>query len=78
MTELEHIADTHCRRLVELLTCTTIVEVGLTEAGKTGLVGPSTKVFEFCTVEDGGSKLDTQLFSGTSQYGLEYLTDVHT
>ena len=78
VTELKHVADTHCRRLVETVTGTTIVEICLTETWNTRLVCPCAEVIKLGTVKDWSSELDTEFLTCTAEYGLENLTDVHT
>ena len=78
VTELKHVGHTYCCLLVEFFTGGTIIKLSCAVAGKTSLVGPFAEVFEVCTVEDGGSKLETELLTSVTKYGFKHLSDVHT
>ena len=78
VTELQEVGHTNGCRLVELLTGLAVVEACGAEARQAGLVGPLGEVVELGTVEDGRSKLHTELTAGSTEDGLEDLTEVHT
>ncbi len=78
VTELKHVDHTNGCGLVETVTCTTVVEVSLTVAGKTGLVSPFVQVVERGTVENRSGELLAELTTGPTENSLENLTEVHT
>ena len=78
VTELKHIDYSHGRRLVETLAGATVVEIGLSVAGDSCLVGPLVEVLKGGSVEDRCGKLLAELTSGPSEHCLEYLAEVHT
>ena len=78
VAQLQHVRNTYSCQLVERLTCSSIVKLCRAVARKTGFVGPLTQVVQRSAIEDGSSKLDAQLLSGSTKHGLEYLTDIHT
>ena len=78
VTKLEEVGDTHCSRLVETLSCFTIIEICRTKVRKSCLICPLCEVLKFCTIKDRCCKLHTELASSSSEDGLENLAEVHT
>ena len=78
VAEFQHVDDTHCCRLVETFTSTTIVQVGTAVTRKACLVGQLVDFLKRCTVEDWSSKVDTQLQASPTKHSFENLTQVHT
>lgn len=78
VTELQHVSHTYRSLLLECFTGTTIIQRCLAVARQAGLIGPFVQIVQRCTVKDRSGKLHAQVFSGTPENGLEYLTDVHT
>ena len=78
VTKLQEVSYAHGSRLVELLTCFAIVEVSRAETGQFGLVCPLGKVFKVGTVEDRCCEFQAQLLTGSTEDGLENLSQVHT
>ena len=78
VTELEEVGHPNGRGLVEALTGTPVVEVGLTVARQASLVRPGVHIIERSTVEDRCGELAVQTTTRPSQDGLEDLTEVHS
>ena len=78
MTELDHIDDSDCRRLVEPVTCTSIPQICLTISWKTCLVCIFADVIKGGTVEDRRAEFESELCSGPTENCLVNLTEVHT
>ena len=78
MTELEEVGDTYCCRLVETLACLSVIQICRAEVRQAGLVSPLAEVLKFCTIEDWGGELHSELAASSTENGLEYLTEVHT
>ena len=78
VTELQEVCDTDCSRLVEHLTCLTIIKVCRAVAWETCLVSPLVKVIKLSTIEDRSSELNTELLTCCTKYSLEDLTEVHS
>ena len=78
VAELQEVCYSHCSRLVELLACLAVVEVGGAQVGQAGLVGPLCQVVELGTIEDRGGELDAEALAGSTEDGLENLAEVHT
>ena len=78
VAELDHIDHTHCRRLVEPVTCTTVTEICLTVSWKSCLVSILTDVIESSTVEDRSTELHAKLLTCPTENCLVDLTEVHT
>ena len=78
VAQLKHVNHTYCGRLVEAVAGTAVIEVSLAVARQTGLVGPFVKVIEGGSVKNGSGEFLAQLTACPSEYGLEYLTQVHS
>ncbi len=78
VAELEHVDHSHGGRLVETLAGAAVIEIGLSVAGHSGLVGPLVEILEGSTVEDRGGKLLAKLAAGPAKHGLEDLAEVHS
>ena len=78
VTKLQEVGNTYRCRLVKLLTCLTIIQMGRAEAGKSCLICPLGKVLQFSTIEDWRSELHTKTLTGSTEDSLENLTEVHT
>ena len=78
VTELEEVGHANSSGLVELLTGLTIVEASGAKTRQTCLVGPLCEVVELSTIKDRSGELHTKLTTGSTEDGLEDLTEVHT
>ena len=77
VAKLEHVGYTNSSQLVELLAGGAVIELRGAVTGQTCLVGPLTEIIQCGTVENGSGELHAQLLAGSTQHGLEDLTDVH-
>ena len=78
MAELDHIDDTHGCRLVEVISGTSVPELGLSVTWQTRLVGKLVDFLNACTVKDRGAELDSELLSGPSENCFVNLAEVHS
>ncbi len=78
VSQLHEVCHTDSRHLVERFAGLTIIELRLAGARKTCFVSPLIQLLQSTTVEDRGSKLNSQFLTSPSEHSLEDLTDVHT
>ena len=78
VAQFQHVDYADCRRLVETLTGSTVIQVGATATRYTSFSSVFIDLFEACTIEDRGSKLQSQFTTCPTQYGFVDLSQVHT
>ena len=78
MAQFDHVDHTHCCRLVKPVSCSSVAQICLSEARKSGLVGVCADVVKACAVEDRGAELEPEFFACPSENSFIYLSQVHT
>ena len=78
MVELKvvHISDSN--GVIELFTCTSVIENGLTVFSHAGFLEHFADIIFVCTVEYGSHYLPAKLLCSHTEMNLKHLTDVHT
>ena len=78
VSQFQHVDHTHGCRLVETFSRSSVIQIGGSESRHTCLVRVFVDIVQRGTIKNRSCKLQSQILSGPTQHGFEYLSQVHT